>query len=376
MIDLEKDSEFLFYRGENGNTKIQILVSDEMVWASQKKLAEIFNVEVNTINYHLTQIFESGELNQDSVIRKIRITANDGKNYPTMVYNLDVIIAVGYRVNSYQATRFRIWATGVLKEYLIKGFVLDDERLKSGKKTFGKDYFDELLERIRDIRASERRFYQKITDIYAQCSSDYDSKSQITQTFFATVQNKLEYAITKMTASEIIKSRADSKLPNMGLTTWKQYEIKGKVIKSDVLVAKNYLSENEISELNIVVNMYLDYAELQAKKQREMKMVDWIKKLDVFLEFNEYDILKGSGKVSALVAKSFAEKEYEKFRPIQDKTYESDFDKVVKVIREKNTLPSSKEISESEPKKEELSNFDQNLKKALSTIQKTNIYND
>jgi len=292
----------------------------------------LFGVEVHTINYHLKEIFKSQELQENSVIRKIRITAEDGKTYLTNFYNLDAIIAVGYRINSYQATQFRIWATKTLREFIVKGFVLDDERLKQGRR-FGKDYFDELLERIREIRASERRFYQKITDIYAQCSIDYDPKADITLTFYKTVQNKLHWAITGKTAPEIIASRADAKKPYMGLQTWRNSP-KGKILKTDVSIAKNYLTEKEIKALERIVSMYLDYAENQADRQIPMKMRDWAERLDAFLKFNEYDMLKDAGKVSHEVAVKLAEKEYEKFRVIQDMTFESDFDKEVKKLEQ------------------------------------------
>jgi hypothetical protein len=295
-------------------------------------------VSTPTVNEHLQNIFKTGELNEISVIRKIRITANDGKKYLTNVYNLDTIISEGYRINSYQATQFRIWATNILKEYLVKGFTLDDDRLKQSKTVFGKDYFDELLERIKEIRASERRFYQKITDIYAQCSADYDKNSPITQTFFATVQNKLEFAITQQTAGEIVKSRANFKSPNMGLTTWKNSP-DGKVLKTDVSIAKNYLTRDEISELNSIVNMYLDYADLQAKRNRLMKMSDWVQKLDDFLKFNEYEILQNAGSITAKLAKEFAEKQYEQFRVVQDKNFQSDFDKISNRIIQTRQVP-------------------------------------
>jgi hypothetical protein len=248
-------------------------------------------------------------------------------------YNLDAIIAVGYRVNSHQATQFRIWATKTLREFIIKGFVLDDERLKQGKR-FGKDYFDELLERIREIRASERRFYLKITDIYEQCSIDYNKDAEITQKFFKTVQNKLHWAITGKTAAELIADRADASQPNMGLTTWKNAP-KGKILKTDIGTAKNYLQEKEIKELERIVTMYLDFAELQAERQIPMKMADWVTRLDAFLQFNEYQILKDAGKVSHEVAMKLAEKQYEKFRVIQDKNFVSDFEKEVKKITDK-----------------------------------------
>lgn len=328
-----KQSEIIFYSTPQGNIKVEIFFEDETFWLSQKKMAELFDVEVNTINYHLKEIFKTGELNEDSVIRKFRITASDGKRYNTNFYNLDAIIAVGYRVNSRQATQFRIWATKTLREYLIKGFVLDDERLKQGKH-FGKDYFDELLERIREIRASERRFYQKITDIYAQCSIDYIKDAEITRTFYKTVQNKLHWAITGQTAAELIAGRADASKPNMGLTTWKNSP-KGKILKSDVTVGKNYLKEKELRNLNRIVSMYLDYAESQAERQIPMKMKDWVRKLNAFLEFNDYNVLRDAGKMRKKVADSLAEKEYEQFRIEQDKRFESDFDDEVKKLKNK-----------------------------------------
>ncbi len=337
-MDIKQNSEFIFYTGKDGKIKVQIILGNETVWATQKSMSEIFGVDRSVITKHLQNIFLEGELIENSVSAKIAHTASDGKTYQTTFYNLDAIIALGYRVNSYQATQFRIWASGILKEYMIKGFALDDERLKQGKKLFDKDYFQELLGRIREIRASERRFYQKITDIYSQCSIDYDKNSPITTTFFSTVQNKLEFAITHMTAAEIIKKRADCKLPNMGLQTWDNSP-KGKVLKKDVTVAKNYLNEAEISELNRIVNMYLDYAENQASKQRTMKMNNWIEKLDAFLTFNEYEILNDAGRVRKSVADIFAEKEYEKFRVIQDQEYKSDFDEVVAKVRITGILP-------------------------------------
>lgn len=327
------ESNIIFYRTENGAVKIEIRFEDETFWLTQKKLAALFGVEVQTINYHLKEIFKSGELEEESTIRKIRIVQREGaREVSRMVdfYNLDAIIAVGYRVNSYQATQFRIWATNVLKEFLIKGFVLDDERLKQGKR-FDKDYFDELLERIRSIRASERRFYQKITDLYAEASIDYDSKAPITQQFYKTVQNKLHWAITGLTAAEIISKRVGSAKPNMGLTNWKNAP-KGKILKSDTHIAKNYLNEEELQNLERIVTMYLDYAENQAKRQIPMKMQDWVNKLDAFLQFNEYEVLKDAGTVSAKVAKALADKEYEKYSQAQDQLYESDFDKAIKKL--------------------------------------------
>jgi hypothetical protein len=323
--------EILLYSTPEGKATIEVFFENETFWLSQKKIAELFNVDVRTVSEHLQSIFKSKELDADSVIRKIRITAADEKNYNTQFYNLDAIIAVGYRVNSQEATRFRIWSTKVLREFIIKGFVLDDERLKQGK-TFGRDYFEELLERIREIRASERRFYQKITDIYAQCSIDYDPKADITLTFYKTVQNKLHWAITGHTAAEIIAERAKSDKPNMGLTTWKNAP-QGKIQKSDVSIAKNYLEVNEIDELNRIVGMYLDYAENQAKRQAPMSMTDWVEKLDGFLKFNDYKVLKDAGKIKHQIAVMLAEKEYEKFRQIQDQNYLSDFDKEIQKLK-------------------------------------------
>ncbi|HEX3044481.1 MAG TPA: virulence RhuM family protein [Bacillota bacterium] len=329
MNNLTPNSEIIFYSSPQGNIRVEVIFQDENLWLSQKRMAGLFGVEVNTINYHLKEIFQSGELVEDAVIRKIRITADDGKNYVTAFYSLDAIISVGYRVNSYQATQFRIWATKTLKEFIIKGFVLDDERLKQGKQ-FGQDYFDELLERIREIRASERRFYQKITDIYA-LSVDYDKNAPITKEFFATVQNKLHWAITGKTAAEIIYSSADATKLYMGLTNWKQAP-DGKILKSDINVAKNYLSENHIKELNRIVSAYLDLAENRAERGILMKMEDWLKFLNQFLELSNYPILENKSQVSALEAKLKAEQEYETYRKVQDNNYLSDFDKEVKRI--------------------------------------------
>lgn len=348
MRNLDKDTSFMFYSTPEGNTNIQVVLdqNNQTVWVSQSGMADIFETTKQNISYHLNNIYAEGELNKYATVKEILTVQEEGKrNVQRNIefYNLDAIISVGYRVNSSKATLFRIWATSVIKEYLTKGFALDDDRLKQGKNMFGKDYFDELLERIREIRASERRFYQKITDIYAT-SVDYDVKAKITQTFFATVQNKLEFAITRQTAPEIIKSRANSKKPNMGLTTWKNSATGGKILKTDVGVAKNYLNEAEIGELNALVNMYLDYAELQARRNKLMTMEEWVSKLDTFLQFNEYDLLKDAGKVRAEVAKNFAIKEYEKFRVVQDKEYKSDFDKAVEKIRVTGKLPKEKQM--------------------------------
>ncbi|AFU67269.1 virulence_RhuM superfamily protein [Psychroflexus torquis ATCC 700755] len=325
--------QILFYETALEKSTIEVLYEDETFWLSQKKMASLFGVEVNTINYHLKEVFKSGELEEDSVIRKFRITASDGKTYNTQFYNLDAIISVGYRVNSKQATQFRIWATKTLRDYIIKGFVLDDERLKQGKQ-FGKDYFDELLERIREIRASERRFYQKITDIYAQCSIDYNAKSEITRTFYQTVQNKLHWAITGATAAELISKRVNAKKRGMGLTHWKNSP-KGKILKSDVRIAKNYLQEDELDALNRIVVMYLDYAENQAKRNIPMQMTDWTKKLDAFLVFNDYKVLKNAGQMSSVIAKKIAEETFELFRKQQDVNFNSDFDDTLQNIKNK-----------------------------------------
>lgn len=322
-----QDFDLILYSSPDGNTKVSVYYEDETFWLTQKRMADLFGVEINTVNYHLKEIFKSGELDEGSVIRKIRITADDGKDYLTNFYNLDTIIAVGYRVNSYQATKFRVWATGTLREFIVKGFVLDDERLKQGKH-FGKDYFDELLERIREIRASERRFYQKITDLYA-LSADYDKNAPITKEFFATVQNKLHWAVTGKTAAEMIYESADAEKLFMGLTTWKNAP-KEKILKTDIDTAKNYLSEEHVRELNGLVSAYLDLAENRTQRQILMKMGDWITFLDQFLELSNYPILQDKGKVSALKAKLRAEQEFEKYRRIQDRDYVSDFDREVK----------------------------------------------
>ncbi len=324
-------TEFLLYTTPNGNVKVEIFLRDETVWLTQKRMADLFGVGIPAVNKHLKNIFESGELHEDSVISILEITAEDGKKYSTKFYNLDAIISVGYRVNSQQATHFRIWATQVLKEYIIKGFAMDDERLKNPNNIFSQDYFEEQLARIRDIRSSERRFYQKITDIYAQCSADYDPNTEITKQFFATVQNKLHFAISGQTAAEIIYQRVGSEKPNMGLTTWKNAP-KGAIRKTDVCIAKNYLDEKELDGLNRIVTMYLDYAEMQAQKGVVMYMESWVEKLDAFLQFNEKEILQKSGIISHDFAVALAESEYEKYRVIQDKNYVSDFDREVKKL--------------------------------------------
>lgn len=328
MQEDSNKSEIIFYTSPQGNIKVEVFLQNETVWLTQQKISELFDTTKQNISLHINNIFSEGELDKNSVVKEYLTTANDGKKYKTQYYNLDAIISVGYRISSEKATQFRIWATKTLKEYIIKGFAIDDERLKQGSK-FGKDYFDELLERIREIRASERRFYQKITDIYAQCSIDYAPNSEITKNFYATVQNKLHWAITGQTAAEIISKRVSSDKPNMGLTTWKNSP-EGKILKPDVSIAKNYFSEKELKDLNRIVSMYLDYAENQAERQTPMKMTDWVKKLDAFLQFNDYNILNDAGKISHEVAQKLAKEEYEKFRILQDKTFESDFDKETK----------------------------------------------
>jgi hypothetical protein len=324
------ESEIIFYQGDDGNIKIEVFYHDENFWMTQKKMSELFGVQRPAITKHLKNIFESGELEEDSVCSILEHTAEDGKKYKTTFYNLDAIIAVGYRVNSNKATKFRIWATRTLKEFLIKGFLIDDERLKQGK-GFGKDYFDELLERVREIRASERRFYQKITDIYA-LSIDYDKTDVQTKEFFATVQNKLHWAITGKTAAEIIYSSADATKLYMGLTNWK-HAPDGKILKSDIAVAKNYLNEQHIKELNRIVSAYLDLAESRADRQIPTTMEEWSNFLNQFLELSSFPILKDKGKVSALTAKLKAEQEFDKYRKIQDKNYQSDFDKEIRRLK-------------------------------------------
>lgn len=329
-------SNILLYKTAQGEARIEVIFNSETFWMSQKRMADLFGVDVRTVNYHLGQIYETGELTKEATIRKIGIVQSEGERdveRTPLFYNLDAIIAVGYRVNSYQATQFRIWATSVLKEMIIKGFVLDDERLKQGKH-FGKDYFDDLLERIREIRASERRYYQKITDVYAECSADYDPKSETTQLFFKMVQNMMHWAVTHQTAAEIVYSRADAKMPHMGLTTWKNAP-DGRVQKSDTIVAKNYLSDKEASALNHLSTAFLDFAELRAERQIITTMADWKKQLDEFLALYKYDTLNNAGTISAEQAKEKAYAEYDKFRLIQDKEYLSDFDKEIKVWKEK-----------------------------------------
>ena len=326
-------TNFLLYTGKDGKVNVEVFVKDETVWLTQKAMAELFGVKIPAISKHLANIFETGELEKEATLSILETVQKEGNRQikrKMEYYNLDVIIAVGYRVNSYQATQFRIWATKTLKEFITKGFVLDDERLKQGGTLFGKDYFNELLERIREIRASERRFYQKITDIYA-LSADYDKNSPVTKDFFATVQNKLHWAITGKTAAEIIYDSADAEKIYMGLTTWKQAP-DGKILKSDVSIAKNYLNKAHIDELNQIVSAYLDLAENRAKRQIITNMTEWAEFINGVLELSKYPILQDKGKISALKAKLKAEQEYEKYRVLQDKNFISDFDKEIKRI--------------------------------------------
>src|SRR3989339_2174934 len=320
-------SKFILYTSTNGDVKLDVYVQNETLWLTQKMIAQLFSVEVPAISKHLANIFESGELNEKSVVSILETTASDGKVYKTKFYNLDAVIAVGYRVNSGRATQFRIWATQVLREYIIKGFALNDDRLKQGEKVFGQDYFRELLERVRSIRASERRIYQQITDIFAECSIDYDPHSQTTKDFFATVQNKFHYAITGHTAAELIDERADRRQPNMGLTTWKNAPV-GRILSADVTVAKNYLPEDQIKKLERTVTGFFDYIENLIENRQTFNMEEFAESVNKFLTFNEYRILDGKGKVSKDDADKKALAEYREFNKIQP--IESDFDRVVK----------------------------------------------
>lgn len=328
-------AEFLMFTADSRQDGLEVRFQNETVWLTQRLMAKLFQCTTDNISLHLKNIFKDRELEENSVTEEYSVTASDGKAYRTKHYNLDAIIAVGYRINSIRATQFRQWATKVLRDFAIKGFVIDKERLKN-EGFLGRDYFEDLLEIVREIRASERKFYQKITDIYST-ALDYNYNSPITREFFATVQNKMHFTIHGKTASELIKERADSQKPYMGLTTWKR-ATKGKIIKSDVTIAKNYLSKEEINTMNRIVNMYLDYAEDQAERRIPMTMEDWSKKLDAFLKFNEREVLTNPGKVSAEVAKSFAESEWEKYRVTQDRLFESDFDREVKKLLESKKL--------------------------------------
>ena len=325
------EGNVLIYRSTTGKINVSVVYNQETFWLSQRRMAELFGVTTQDISYHLIQINESGEVQLSAASKKLLIPSDNCDEQGVLMYNLDAVIAVGYRVNSYEATQFRIWATKVLKEFIIKGFALDDERLK-GKDVFGADYFDELLERIREIRTSERRYYQKITDVYAECSSDYDPQSEITKTFYKTVQNMMHYAVNHQTAAEIIYERADAEKPQMGLMTWKNAP-NGRVIKSDVTIAKNYLSEKEVTQLNLLTTAYLDFAEDRALRHILMTMADWKALLEKYLQLTEHDILPDAGRISHEEAEAKALGEYEKFRRIQDKTFLSDFDKFIDSIK-------------------------------------------
>ena len=325
-------AEFLVFTSQAGEKGIEVRVADETVWLTQKLIAALFDVDVRTVSEHLQNIFATKELTQDATLRNFRTVQTEGSREVARnvgFYNLDAIIAIGFRVNSVRATQFRQWAIGVLRDFAVRGYVLDKERLKNGA-IFEQSYFDNLVAEIREIRASERRFYQKITDIYAT-AMDYSAEAETTQTFFATVQNKLHFAIHGQTAAELIVGRADSTKEKMGLTIWRNAP-KGKILKPDVIVAKNYLSEEEIRALDRFVSMYLDYAEDQAERGFPMTMADWAKKLDAFLQFNQRDLLEHPGKVSAEIAKAFAESEFEKYRIVQDRLFESDFDRMLKQL--------------------------------------------
>jgi len=321
------EGNVLIYRTSTGKVNVSVLFNNDTFWLSQKRMSELYNVTIQDISYHLIQINDSGELQLSTAIKKVLIPSDNCDDTGTILYNLDAIIAVGYRVNSYEATQFRIWAREVLKEYIQKGFVLDDERLK-GKNPFGADYFEDLLDRIREIRTSERRYYQKITDIYAECSSDYDPKSEVTKTFYKTVQNMMHYAVSHQTAAEIVYNRANAEKPHMGLTTWKNAP-DGRVVKSDVTIAKNYLSDKEIESLNLLTTAFLDMAEDRARRHIIMKMTDWKTLLERYLEISDRDILPDAGSVSHEEAEAKALGEYEKFWRIQDKTILSDFDRFI-----------------------------------------------
>lgn len=333
MSELVPKNNFILYNAPSGDVTLNVLLQNDTIWLTQKMMAELFDVGIPAINKHLTNIFESKELEENSVISILETTATDGKNYKTKFYNLDAVISVGYRVNSTKATQFRIWATKTLKEYIIKGFVLDDNRLKQGETVFGKDYFRELLERVRSIRASERRIYQQITDIFAECSIDYDPKAEITQKFYTMVQNKFHFAITGQTAAEIIFKNANAKKENMGLTTWKNAP-EGRILKTDTTIAKNYLQEKEIKQLERTVTGYFDYIENLIERENTFTMESLANSVDKFLNFNEYKVLDGKGKISHIKAIAKAGEEYDQFNKTQKIL--SDFDKKIKKIGNKN----------------------------------------
>jgi len=333
MIKENLKNDILIYSDED-NIKVEVLYGNENVWLNTETIAELFDVKRPAITKHINNIYNDQELNEASTCSKMEHVGETGQKYQTKYYNLDMIISIGYRVNSKVAIKFRTWATKIIKDYMIQGFVLDDERFMKARKG-DQEYFKRLLERIKLIRTSERMFYQKITDIFAECSIDYDKTSDITQDFYATIQNKFHYAITKKTAAELICDRVNSKKDNMGLTSWKESP-GGKILKSDVAIAKNYLSAEELSDLNDIVNMYLDLAENRAKRQIPMKMQDWVNSVDVLLSTNMYEILQNKGNISAEIAKLKAEEEYDKYRVIQEQKYISDFDKVINDMKTDN----------------------------------------
>ncbi len=348
-------SEFLLYTTPNGDVKVEIYVQNETIWLNQKKIAQLFGVDRSVVTKHLSNIFKESELDEDSVCAIFAHTADDGKIYKTKFYSLDAIISVGYRVSSNKATQFRVWATKTLREYIIKGFVIDDERMKNGR-FFGRDYFKELLERVRSIRSSERRIYQQITDIFAECSIDYDPKSDVTRRFFSLVQNKFHFAISGSTAAELIMKLADSKKPYMGLKTWKNSP-EGRILKSDAKIGKNYLKEEEIKRLERTVSGYFDYIENLIENRTQMTMIGLAKTVDKFLHFNEYNVLRGYGNVSKAQADAKASKEYDKFNKTQK--IESDFDKSIKELKK----ASGRNQKKAAPKP--LSDHNKKLKKAL-----------
>ena len=332
MDDMNKQIHYVLYHSDDTDVSVNAVVQNDSIWVTQKAMADIFNVDRSVITKHLNNIYKEEELSRNSTCAKIALVQTEGSRQVKRnvdFYNLDAIISVGYRVNSHQATKFRIWATGVLKEYMIKGFVLDDERLKQGEAVFGKDYFRELLERVRSIRASERRIWQQITDIFAECSIDYDKKSEVTKRFYATVQNKFHYAITGKTAAEIIYNSADSQKENMGLSTWKNSP-DGRILKSDVTVAKNYLEEKQIRQLERAVSWYFDYIEDLIERENTFTMAEFATSINEFLEFRKYDVLKGKGKISKKDADKKATAEYDEFNKTQKIT--SDFDREVKQL--------------------------------------------
>ncbi|WP_298640638.1 virulence RhuM family protein [uncultured Cardiobacterium sp.] len=326
-------AEYLTFVAANRENGVQAVYADENVWLTQKMMAALYDIDVRTINYHLKKIFLDSELEENSVIRNFRITADDGKNYNTKHYNLSAIIAVGYKVNSERAVQFRKWATGIVESFTIKAYVMDDERLKNGGSVFTEDYFEEQLQRIREIRLSERKFYQKITDIYAT-AIDYDVTAKATKRFFATVQNKLHWAIHGQTAAEVVYHRADADKPHMGLQTWKDAP-HGKIQKFDVSVAKNYLNEDEMAQLSRLVNAYLEIAEDMAKRHIPMTMQDWETRLNRFIDATDREVLQDAGKVTAEIAKAHAESEFEKYRIVQDRLFESDFDRLLKQSKQR-----------------------------------------